>query len=202
LLLPTRSRMKLIKITAAQPDPVLTALAGLYLKEGKKIIFPTETVYGLGVDAENIKAIEEVYEIKKRPRTKPFSYHFSSLESFLQFAGKGLAPDSYAWFKKLIPNPVTLVYFDSLRKMNIGVRIPDHPVAKAILEKAQCPVLAPSANFSGDKAPICVEEISPLLAEKMDLIVDSGITDNSKESTVIDISVNPVKVLRQGAYFL
>ncbi|MBN2143746.1 MAG: threonylcarbamoyl-AMP synthase [Candidatus Aureabacteria bacterium] len=191
---------KIIAIDPFYPEPSLVSMAGQYLRAGKKVIFPTETVYGLGVNAENEPSILEVYDIKKRPRDKPFSYHFASLDEYFRFSGNGCDADAREWFHKLIPHPVTLIYYDNVRKIKIGVRIPDHPVAKAILKEAGCPVLAPSANFSGDPPPVSIDEINPLLAQRMDLIVDSGKTDNLKESTVIDISVNPVKVLRQGAY--
>lgn len=184
------------------PDLTVLNSAGELLAQGKVIIFPTETVYGIGCHAENEEAIDKIYEIKNRSKDKPFSLHFDSLETFYKFADSGIDDRQKTIFDKLIPNPVTLIYFDSIRKKKLGVRFPENKIAQIVLRAAKCPVIATSANLSGEISPTIISEINEELLSKVDLIIDSGRTEKVKESTVIDISENNLKILRQGAFKL
>jgi len=183
-------------------DLKLLNLASTILYKGGIIIFPTETVYGIGVNASKKDACNKLYQLKNRPLNKPLSYHFDSLDSFFKFSGKGIDKKQKLWFKKWIPNPVTLIYFDSNLNKKIGVRITEDLIAKNILKNANCPVFATSVNFSLEKAAIRISDINKKLINKVDMVIDAGKTKNSKESTVIDISDNNPVILRHGAFKL
>lgn len=184
----------------SHPDLKITKLAGDYLHEGRIVIFPTETVYGIGANASIHESVTKIYDIKNRPRNKPFSWHFHSLDAFFAFAGDGISEEQAKWFKKLIPNPVTLIYYDSIRRKKIGVRFPENKIAKLILEDSACPVIATSANFSGDPPPSTIKDIPEELIKMVELVIDSGETEKMIESTVIDITKEKPVILRQGAF--
>ncbi|EKD28419.1 MAG: hypothetical protein ACD_79C00304G0005 [uncultured bacterium] len=194
--------IKINKVDSNNPDLTVLKEGGRILKEGGVVVFPTETVYGIGANSKIESAIDRIYKIKNRPKDKPFSYHLHSLEFFYDFAGKGIDEKQKKWFNKLIPNPVTLVYYDTLLKTKIGVRFPENKVAKLLLKEASCPVVATSANFSGEISPESVDVMDEKFLTCVDFIIDSGKTENKTDSTVIDISgVKPI-ILRQGAYKL
>jgi L-threonylcarbamoyladenylate synthase len=182
------------------PDREVMKQAGVLLREGALVIFPTETVYGIGANSRDADAVERVYALKKRSRDKPLTYHFADLDAFLEFAGKGLDEQRLMWFKKWMPNPVTLVYEDTRTGRSIGVRIPDCPACRGILGEAGCPVVATSVNVSGQAAVIEPAEIRPELLSGVDAVVDQGPTALGRESTVIDIRGPEPRILRQGAF--
>jgi len=184
------------------PDLEILKRCAKILFNGGLVIFPTETVYGIGVNALKADSCKKLYKLKNRPTNKPFSYHFDSLDSFFKFSGKGIDKKQKLWFKKLIPNPVTLIYFDSNFNKKIGVRITEDLIAKNILKNASCPIFATSVNFSSEKSAIRILDVNKELINKVDMVIDAGETKNSKESTVIDISKNKPVILRHGAFKL
>lgn len=194
--------MKRVRVDPIHPDMEILKKAGEFLREGKLVVFPTETVYGLGASTLKEEALDRVYRIKKRSRDKPLSYHFSDLEDFYIFAGEGLDARQKEWFDKLIPNPVTLVYLDSVRKKTLGIRFPENRISREIIRFSQCPVIATSANFSGEPSGVSVEEMSEAFLEQVDFVIDAGVTDRMQESTVVDISGPVPVILRQGVFHL
>ena len=194
--------MKRVCVDPHHPDPEILKKAGEFLLEGKLVVFPTETVYGLGASALDEQALDRVYRIKNRSKDKPLSYHFADLKDFYAFAGEGIDARQKEWFEKLIPNPVTLVYKDSIRNRTLGVRFPENVIAREIIRFSKCPVIATSANFSGEPSGISVEEMSEAFLYQVDFIVDAGVTDRGQESTVLDISGKDPVILRQGVFHL
>ena len=194
--------MERVSVDPLHPDPEILKKAGNFLREGKLVVFPTETVYGLGASALKEEALDRVYRIKNRPKDKPLSYHFADLKDFYDFAGTGLDPRQKEWFDKLIPNPVTLVYFDHLRKKTLGVRFPENRIAREIIRYSRCPVIATSANFSGEASGVSVEEMSDAFLDQVDFVIDAGLTEKMQESTVVDISDSRPVILRQGGFHL
>jgi L-threonylcarbamoyladenylate synthase len=181
------------------------ARAAALLREGRLVAFPTETVYGLGADATNARAVAAIFEAKGRPRFNPLIVHVPSLEHVsalaeLTEAGRELA-DAF-W-----PGPLTLV----LRKAagcpvadlatagldTIAVRIPAHPIGRALLEATGVPIAAPSANRSGHVSPTIAEHVAADLGNRVAMILDGGATPVGLESTVVDLTDVPT-VLRPG----
>lgn len=181
-----------------------------YLKRGQVVAFPTETVYGLGADATNEEAVKKIFEAKGRPSDNPLIIHISNVdqlesyvESIPEVAKKVIA---HFW-----PGPCTIV----LRKKGplapsvtggldtVGVRMPDHPLALELIEKAGFPLAAPSANSSGKPSPTTALHVKKDLDGKIQAIVDGGATGVGLESTVLDLT-EPSKptILRPGGVTL
>lgn len=183
------------------------------LLEGNLVAFPTETVYGLGADATNPEAVAKIYRAKGRPSNHPLIVHVSSLEKALHWA-------SYqpAYLAKLAsafwPGPMTLILkrselakdFITGSQPTVGVRVPNHPVAKQLLESFEAiggrGVAAPSANRFGKVSPTTFEAVEQELGKFLgpkDLILAGGQCEVGIESTIIDCTTNAPSILRLGA---
>ena len=176
------------------------------LKNGDLVIFPTETVYGLGGDATNEFAIKKIYKVKRRPLNNPIICHFKDIKSIEKnFIFNKVA---YILAKKFWPGPLTLIlekkessnicHILSNQKKFVGCRIPQHPVAQKLLEKIKFPIAAPSANLSTKLSSTKVEHLSGKLKKNI-LILNGGKSFHGLESTVVDVSNNNVKILRLGS---
>ena len=182
------------------------AHAGRLISEGGVVAFPTETVYGLGADAFNPKAVARVFEIKERPSFDPLIVHISNLaqldELWLQKDERLLQLAEKFW-----PGPLTIVVekHPSVPDIvtsglpTVGIRMPGHPVALALIEAAGTPVAAPSANKFGRISPTNAEHVRSQLPEA-DFILNGGATTIGIESTVISLGKNGFTLLRPGAF--
>jgi L-threonylcarbamoyladenylate synthase len=181
--------------------------AGRLLREGALVAFPTETVYGLGADATNGRAVAGIFEAKGRPRFNPLIVHVPDVAhadaiAVLSPAGRKLAEAFW-------PGPLTLVLkrradagvsdLVSAGLDTIAVRVPAHPVAQKLLAAAGCPLAAPSANRSGRVSPTMAEHVREDLEARLAMILDGGATPHGLESTVLDASGESVVLLRPGA---
>lgn len=188
---------QVLRVSAEQPEPDLIRQGATALRDGKLVIFPTETVYGIAANALNEAAITKLYAIKGRPKDKPFTWHIATLSQF-----KEDLENCPAWLdellKKFWPGPLTVVV-PTKNGETRGYRMPDHPVALALIEQAEVPVVAPSANLSGKLPPTTLEEALVDLEGQVDLAIDAGKTRFLKESTVLDCTQPKPKILRQGA---
>jgi len=192
---------KLLRPTEEGLREAVEILAG-----GGLVAFPTETVYGLGADASNPAAVSRVYEVKGRPRNQPLILHVSGMEMFLKCVHE-VPEDAYRLAEVFWPGPLTLV----LPKAGwvpkevtggggmVGVRWPAHKVAKAIISMLDRPVVAPSANRSGRPSPTLPSHVMDDLGQLIDAVVDGGETLIGIESTVLDLTTDPPRVLRPGA---
>lgn len=188
---------KIIKVNPDFPENKLIEEAASVLKNGGLVAFPTETVYGIAANLLNKDTINRLYEIKKRPKDKPFSIHIADFAALTKL-GIVLSKDAERLIKRYWPGPLTAVAFNK-KNEKVGLRMPDNKVALALIKKANVPVVAPSANISGNKPPICAEELTSEIYGTVDIILDGGKANIGMESTVIDITEKPFKVLRQGA---
>jgi L-threonylcarbamoyladenylate synthase len=189
------------------PSPAVLAAAAAAIAAGQLVVFPTETVYGLGCDAGNDRAVAAVFSAKGRPRINPLIVHVTGLDHAATIAEMSrLAQDLTARFW---PGPLTLVLprrpgaglslLVSAGLDTVAVRAPDHPVAQALLRAAGRPIAAPSANPSGTISPTCAQDVAGgSLRDAVALIVDGGRCRVGLESTVLDLSVDPPAVLRPG----
>jgi L-threonylcarbamoyladenylate synthase len=180
-------------------------MAGNIVSTGGAVAFPTESFYGLGVDATNENAIQRLFDIKKRGSDHPVLILISSKGMLDQFVAH--VPELA---KKLIrqfwPGGLTLVFEAGQRTPRsltagtgkIGVRLSNHPIATGLVQRVGVPITGTSANVSGEPACVKAEEVSRSLRHTVDLILDGGETEGGKGSTILDITVNPPKVLREG----
>lgn len=192
-------------ILSAKENPVddIADRAASYLRNGGIVVFPTETVYGIGADAFNTNAVEKIFNIKKRAKDNPLIFHISSEDMLNSIA------ETTSLAKKLIkhfwPGPLTLVLKSKIEKKftfgldTIAVRMPENLLALKIIEKLGNPVVAPSANISGKPSSTDFEHVLQDFNGKVECIVDGGGTVYGIESTVIDISENKAILLRPGA---
>ncbi len=187
--------MKKITIQSEEIDfSKKLVLAAEALRSGELVIFPTETVYGVGASAENPEAIKKIFTAKKRPGGKPFAFHIGSWKTFQQIAGQ-VSENNLKILKKYWPGPITFLL--NVNNEKIGFRFPDNPVACQFLNECKVSVVATSANISDQPSPINIEMTSGIW-EDVAYAIDSGPTDHRGDSTVVDLSVSPPKCLREG----
>jgi L-threonylcarbamoyladenylate synthase len=174
------------------------------LRKGGVIAFPTDTVYGLGADAFNSTAVERIYEIKDRPKYQQFPLLIADIERLTTLAEP--IPE-IAWFlaRRFWPGGLTLVLSkkDSVPaylalRPTIAVRVPNHPVCLALIQHLGDPIIGTSANISGQPAALTADEVGQQLGGKIDLIINGGKCPGGKESTIVDITLEPPVILRQG----
>ncbi len=173
------------------------------LKQGNLVVFPTETVYGLGASAWNPAAVNQIFETKGRPADNPLIVHISSIDMVKQFTGN-ISGRARVLMQKFWPGPLTLVFRKKPEVLDavtsgldtVALRMPDHPVALELIEHAG-PLVAPSANKSGRPSPTRPEHVLSDFGTQIPLI-DGGSCNLGLESTVLDLSVNPPVILRPG----
>lgn len=175
------------------------------LRQGGLVAFPTETVYGVGADATDPEAVRRIFEAKERPTGHPLIVHVDGVG-----AARELVVDWPQVARRLAeafwPGPLTMILPKSSVVPDVvtggletvGVRLPDHEVAKALVSEAGCPVAAPSANPHEAISPTRASHVERGLGERIDCLVDAGATPLGLESTVLDLSVSPPTILRPG----
>lgn len=183
-------------LTGDVPDLKIIAEAAQMLRQGGLVAFPTETVYGLGVDATNPKAIERLNQVKGRPPEKPYSLHLHSMEQVHSFV-VSIPPLASRLMKQFWPGPLTIV-LPGKDGRTVGFRLPDHPIAHAFLKACGIPVAAPSANRSGSAPPTDAKEVVAALGGAVDCILDGGPTKLGRESTVVEVVDGRVEIRREG----
>lgn len=175
--------------------------AALWIKKGHVVAFPTETVYGLGANALDEQAVEKIFKAKGRPSDNPLIVHIAKKEQLTDLVAH-IPEIAHTLIERFWPGPLTLIFKKkalvapsvTAGLQTIAVRIPDHPVARAIILEANVPVAAPSANVSGKPSPTTAAHVWHDLQGRIAGIVDSGQTGFGVESTVLDCST-PIPVL-------
>jgi L-threonylcarbamoyladenylate synthase len=186
-----------VKINPKRPDKAKIAECAQAVSAGKLVAFPTETVYGIAANFLDEKAIGNLYRIKARPAHKPFTVHIADIGA-VESLGCTITKEALRLAKKFWPGPLTMVL--PLRSgKTLGFRMPANKIALELIKEAGVPVVAPSANLSGHKAPADPDEVLAQLDGKIDMLIDAGPTDVGVESTVIDMTATPPKILREGA---
>ncbi len=184
-------------ITGEAPDPAALEAAAAILRRGGLVAFPTETVYGLGVDATNPQAIARLNQVKGRPPEKPYSWHVATIEQMRQYVDP-LPPLAVRLMERFWPGPLTII-LPAKAGGTIGFRLPDHPVAQAFLRACGVPVAAPSANRSGCPPPTDAGEVIRALNGAVDCVLDGGPTTLGRESSVVEVVEGRLEVRREGA---
>jgi tRNA threonylcarbamoyl adenosine modification protein (Sua5/YciO/YrdC/YwlC family) len=176
------------------------------LRRGGVIIYPTDTVYGLGCDIFNRKAINRIYQIKQAPAGKPLSFVCSDLKDLARYA-KNISNASYRMMKRLLPGPYTFILEASRdvpkfmigKRRTVGIRVPDNPVCLEIVRALGRPVLSTSIATMGDGTAINhVEAIHSRYGKAVDVIVDGGVIV-AEPSTVVDLTGDEPEILRPSA---
>ncbi len=187
------------------PDPDSIARAAEVLRQGGLVAFPTETVYGLGAHALDAAAVQRIFIAKGRPASNPVIIHIAELDQVHALASSW--PETAARLaERFWPGPLTLVLprRDAVPDVvtaggpTVAIRLPAHPVALALLRASGIPIAAPSANRSMELSPTLAWHVLRGLDGLIDLVLDGGPTVGGLESTVIDVSVSPVRLLRPG----
>lgn len=194
-----------IKIENKQDIQKAITKAVSILMEGGLVAFPTETVYGLGVNSINEKAVRKLFEVKGRPFNNPLTYHLPFANGIKTFV-EDFSPAAQIFSDKLLPGPLMLVFkkSETVKSLitggsnKIGIRVPDNRVCHELLKKADFPIVATSANLSGRPAPVTAEQVLHDLDGKIDLIIEGIEQPLGIESTIIDITLTPPRVLRLG----
>jgi L-threonylcarbamoyladenylate synthase len=194
-----------MSVVPATPETI--ADAARTLREGRLVAFPTETVYGLGADATNGRAVAAIYEAKGRPRFNPLIVHVADVEAARRIAVLGDLGETLA--AAFWPGPLTLVLpkqpgtaisdLATAALYTVAIRIPSEPVAQALLRAMDGPVVAPSANRSGHVSATTAAHVAADLGDAVATILDGGPSAHGVESTIVDATGVAPRLLRPGA---
>jgi L-threonylcarbamoyladenylate synthase len=182
------------------------AEAAAVLAAGGLVAFPTETFYGLGADARNPEAVRRVFKVKGRPPSKPVLVLVDSV-AMAESLVETVPSQARMLMERHWPGPLTLVFRSrpgvgedlTAGTGTVGIRMPGHPVALALVRALGAPVTAPSANPSGGPPPTTASDVLSALDGRIDLVLDGGATGGGPPSTVADVTVDPPRILRAGA---
>lgn len=199
----------MLRVDAAHPEPEAVAAAADLIRRGSVVAFPTETVYGLAANATDAAAVARIFEAKGRPSDNPLIVHVADREQLSSVISQ-LPPLAEKLMNRFWPGPLTLVLpkhqtvpdVVTCGLATVGVRMPSHPVALALIRSAGVPLAAPSANRSGRPSPTVAEHVLEDLDGRIPLLLDGGETGLGLESTVIDMTVDPPVLLRPGGVTL
>ena len=188
-----------------QSEPEEIARAAELIRQGGLVAFPTETVYGLGANALDETAVARIFEVKGRPKTSPLIVHVASIDMARVIVGEWpQAAEKLG--SRFWPGPLTLVLRRHLRIPlvvtagldTVGIRVPAHPVAQALLRQAGVPIAAPSANRFTELSPTTAEHVCEGLGGQVDCVLDGGPSAVGLESTVLSLAEEPPSILRPG----
>lgn len=193
-----------ISITSVTIDEHHLRRGAEILQRGGLVVFPTETVYGLGGNGLDADAAKKIYEAKGRPSDNPLILHVSTPEDAEKYAVTN--PIYYRLAEAFMPGPLTVI----LPKRDcvphsvtggldtVAIRCPSHPVARRLIELAELPIAAPSANLSGKPSPTCAQDVIHDLSGRVDMILDGGDCEIGLESTIVKIDGEGLTLLRPG----
>ncbi len=196
---------KIIKICPDSPDADIISEAVRIIKNGGIVISPTKCLYGMCADAFNHDTVSSIYSIKRRPANKPLLLLIKNRQ-VLKSLATHVPPDAEKLMDRFWPGNLTIVFpaKDSLPENltagsgKIGVRIPGYAVTSALVNDLDHPITGTSANISGEPGCSLIADLSPQIAENVDLIFDAGPLKGGKGSTVVDVTTDPPEILREG----
>ncbi len=201
-------KTEIFKINPFDIDEEIIKYCGEKLRNGSLVCFPTETVYGLGANAFNAEAVNNIFKAKGRPQDNPLIVHISSFDMINSVTqctpSEKLLMDKLA--ERFWPGPLTMIAEKSPEipenvtcgLKSVGVRYPSHKIAVKLIESSGVPVAAPSANISGKPSPTKASHVIEDLDGRVDIIIDGGDSSVGVESTVLDITSFPPCILRPG----
>ncbi|UCD80736.1 MAG: threonylcarbamoyl-AMP synthase [Desulfobacterales bacterium] len=198
-------KSKIVQVDPQRPAPKTIMKAASVVRSGGVIAFPTRCLYGLGADAFNTEAVRRIFSIKQRPDVKPVLILIADV-SQLDRLVKNVTEVAADIMRKFWPGEVTLVFEagDVVPPVltggsgKIGIRLPGHPVASALVKAVAGPVTGTSANLSGDPGCHRIEDLVPQVARQLDLILNAGPLKGGSGSTVVDVTAGKPRILREG----
>lgn len=197
---------EIIRIDPKEPHLEDIDRAVAYLKDGQVIAYPTETIYGLGADVLNRKAVKRIYDLKSRDYGLPISILVTDVKMLREVVAE--VPDvALPLMRKFWPGALTILFPASptipkglvTNTGKVGLRISSHPVAAALVERFGRPITTTSANLSGFPPSLSVKHVQKYFDERIPCIIDSGECEPTRGSTVIDITEETMRVIRDGA---
>ena len=205
----THNRTEVARIDPDEPDARLLERAGEYIRRGLLVAFPTETVYGLGADATNERAVQRIFEAKERDPNDPIIVHVAAPED-VDAVAADVSPLARALIARFWPGALTLVLKRgpaiasnvSAGRETVAVRMPNHAVALGVIREAGVPVAAPSANRFMRTSATTAQHVLDDLDGRVELVLDGGPTRHGVESTVVDATGDRLRLLRPGAVTL
>jgi L-threonylcarbamoyladenylate synthase len=197
--------MRMVRVDPEHPDPAVLQEAAAIIRSGGLVAFPTETVYGLGADCANRAAIRRIYEVKGRPERKPLLVLIAD-RSWLSCLTPSVPDRALGLMDAFWPGPLTLTFpaAPSVPRellgdgTTIGIRLPGPSVAQALVRTVGGPVTAPSANRSGGPDPVSATAVRDDIGDRIDLILDGGAARQATPSTVVDLSGDAPRLIREG----
>jgi len=193
----------ILRINPSNPQKRLIDKAVDVLKAGGVIAYPTDTIYGFGCDIYNKKAIQRIYQIKKRELKKPFSFICSDLKNISLYAQ--VTNQAYKIMKRCLPGPYTFILLGTklvpkimlTKRKTVGIRVPNNNICLAIVKTLGNPIISTSVGFSGGEVLSDPSLIEETFGSQIDLTIDGGIPAN-QPSTVISLIDDEVEVIREG----
>ena len=179
--------------------------ASKVIEEGGIVAFPTESFYGLGVDATNPEAIKKLYKLKKRDSSLPLLILIPSIDELSKYA-VSVPPKARVIGENFWPGGITMIFKSSsvlppeltAGKGKVGIRVSSHPIANGLSREVNLPITATSANLSGTPPCVNADQVADLFGDDLDLILDSGATEGKNASTILDVTINPPVIIREG----
>lgn len=191
-------------------DPADISEAVDVLTQGGIVAFPTDTVYGVGADARQLQAIDALYEIKRRPLDKAIPLLLANAEE-LPGVAQRIPKSAWRLAEQFWPGALTMVVWVkqgpnsplvppvlTAGKATVAVRVPDHYVVRSLIEGLDAPLAATSANISGSPSPVTGDDVLAQLEGRITLLLDGGPCPGGEPSTVVDLTVTPMRILRHG----
>ncbi|MCD6317598.1 threonylcarbamoyl-AMP synthase [Candidatus Aerophobetes bacterium] len=203
-LLQKKFKLMIIKVDPVQVGEKIDQALKI-LKKGGIAAFPTDTVYGLGINAEDQRAVSKLYKIKKRPKEKPLILFLSKKEQIFPFV-KIFPIQAQRLINRYWPGPLTLLFKANIpsssplvsKEGKIGIRIPSHPIPREIVQRSDFSLGTTSANISGKPEIINPKRLSPELIRGVNVLLDGGDALLGKVSTVVDVTSFPPQTIREG----
>jgi L-threonylcarbamoyladenylate synthase len=176
------------------------------LKNGGLVAFPTDTVYGLGACFNNLNAVERIYKLKQRPRNIALPLLLAN-ESQIEDVAEKVPPVAWLLIHRFLPGGLTIVLTKAKSVPDavtgggetVAVRIPAHPVPIALIKGLGEPIIGTSANVSGRPSALTADEVRSQFSDRIELVIDAGKCGGGRESTIIDVTGDAPKILREGA---
>jgi len=199
-------KTKIIKINSNKPEKEKILKITQSLKKGGIIIFPTDTLYGLGGNALNKNTVKKIFRLKKRPTNKAISINIAYKKDLNKYVKK-IPPSAKKLIKEFWPGPLTIIFEKSDiipseltgGSPYIGIRVPNNKITLQIIKEYGLPLTSPSANLSGKNPPTTAKEAKKDFLNKVDMIIESDETTSKQCSTIVDLTKERPLILREGA---
>jgi L-threonylcarbamoyladenylate synthase len=196
---------KVLTVNVHDPEEAVLQTAAHVIREGGVLVYPTETLYGIGADALRAAAVEKVQRVKRRKDSRPILVLVHSQEMLTQLV-RNIPAVAHSLMRKFWPGPLTIVFEArtglpnalTLGSGTIGIRIPSSVFCLALLRRCNLPLTSTSANISGEQPPRTIPEIQQALPEGIDLFLDAGTLPESKPSTIVSVASPVPQLIREG----